>query len=226
MVLPIAPTYPLSPAQSGILFHTLHADTAGLYVLQSCYTFRGALDEAAFRRTWEWVVQRHAILRTAFLWEQVDRPVQVIMDRATLPITWLDWSDLDAAEQVRRLDAFLDQDRHAGFDLSTAPLARAAIVRMSPDRFCFVWSHQHLLLDGWSNIILLKEAIAQYAALTSGRELQLAQPRPYGDYLAWLERQDWRKTESYWRGRLRQVTEPTPLPLEPPSPHDAAPPLR
>src|SRR5215216_4548820 len=91
--------YPLSPTQQGILFHTLYASQAGVYIVQLSCAIQGDLDAAAFARAWQQVVERHAILRTAFSWERRETPLQVVLQRVRLPLHSLDWRDVVPAEQ-------------------------------------------------------------------------------------------------------------------------------
>src|SRR3569832_2642446 len=70
--------YQLSPMQLGMLFHTLEAPETGVYLEQSVFTIEGPLDTAVFERAWQAVIDRHSILRTAFLWQNLDSPVQVV----------------------------------------------------------------------------------------------------------------------------------------------------
>src|SRR6185295_18802350 len=98
--------YPLSPMQQGILFHTTEAaPDSGVYFLQSRYLLEGELDIDNFRRAWRQVVERHEILRTAFLWRE--RPIQVVFRSADPDICFEDWSPLSGQEQVRRMEEFM-----------------------------------------------------------------------------------------------------------------------
>src|SRR6185369_12925460 len=77
--------------------------------------------------------------------------------------------------------------------------------------FQFVYSHHHLLLDGWSDYLLLNEVFTFYEAFHTGRELQLEMPRPYRDYIAWLGQQDLSQAEGFWRQLLHGFNSPTVL---------------
>ena len=70
--------YELSPMQQGMLFHTLYAPESGVYFEQRNCLLAGPLDVAAFKRAWQTVVERHAVLRTAFYWDEADKPLQVV----------------------------------------------------------------------------------------------------------------------------------------------------
>ena len=203
--------YPLSPLQHGLLFHTLYAAEPGVYVTQLAFTLRGAMDVALFRRAWQQVAERHAIFRTAFGWKGLETPLQIVRRRVQLPWHGDDWRPLDPDEQDARLAAFLLEERRRGFDLSQAPLMRLALFQVAADAYQLVWSHHHLLLDGWSLTTILDEVFAGYEALASGAKHQLAQPRPYRDYIAWLQRQDLAQAETFWRRTLAGFTAATPL---------------
>src|SRR5271169_5601709 len=93
--------YPLSPMQQGMLFHTLLSPKTGVYFNQIIYTLTGRLQEAAMQRAWREVTDRHEPLRTLFVWEGQEKPLQVVRRRVTLPWEEHDWRGLSAAEQNR-----------------------------------------------------------------------------------------------------------------------------
>ncbi|HKR15160.1 MAG TPA: amino acid adenylation domain-containing protein [Pyrinomonadaceae bacterium] len=208
----IEAVYPLSPAQEGILFHSFDTHAAGVYVLQLSCLFR-KLDTSAIERAWEEVVSRHAVLRTAFAWENVQRPLQVVLRQITLPLTRLDWRDMTQAEQEERFESYVLEDRNRGFSLSQAPLMRLSLIQVNEDDFRFVWTYHHLLLDGWAIFIVLREVFQFYEAFAGGQELQLDRPRAYREYINWLERQDPTGAENFWRELLKDFREPTSLRL-------------
>src|SRR3712207_3689646 len=103
--------YPLSPLQQGMLFHTLYAPSSGTYFEQFAFTLRGDLDEAAWTAAWDRVVERHAVLRTAFAWEKREKPLQIVSRAARAPWDRQDWRGIGEAERRERLDAWLREDR-------------------------------------------------------------------------------------------------------------------
>jgi amino acid adenylation domain-containing protein/non-ribosomal peptide synthase protein (TIGR01720 family) len=203
--------YPLSPVQQGLLFHSLYEPEAGLYFEQKSCVLRGDLDAEAFRRACQRVVDRHPILRTAFVWEGLDEPLQVVRRQAEVPWTQADWRGLPADEQQARLRSFFADDRARPFEPSRAPLMRMALLRLGDDAYQFVWSHHHLLLDGWTMPLLFKEVFTFYDAFRRGADIQLPLPPPYRNYIAWLQRQDLAAAESFWRNTLKGLTGPTSL---------------
>ncbi len=203
--------YPLSPMQQGMLFHSLYAPESGVYFEQMSCILRGDLDVSAFEQAWQRMMERHLVLRTAFVGEGLKEPIQVVHRQVKLPLEQQDWQGLSSAEQSARLEAFLQAERCRGFVLSEPPLMRLALIRMSKDAYQFVWCHHHLLLDGWCVPMLLQEVLAFYEAFRISHDLSLEPPRPYRDYIVWLKKQDLSKAEAFWRQTLKGFTAPTPL---------------
>jgi len=214
--------YELSPMQQGMLFHTLYDAHAGAYFDQVSGTLRGNLDTTAFACAWQQVVARHPILRTAFYWEELDKPLQVVHRGVQLPWQLSDSRNLPLAEQEARLAAFLKADRRQGFDPSAAPLMRLALFQVADAVYQFVWSFHHMLLDGWSMPLVLSEVLACYSALIHNQQAQLGPIRPYRDYIAWLQRQDLAAAEVFWRQMLEGFGTSTPLGIDRPAARGAS----
>src|SRR5215475_15660651 len=209
--------YPLSPVQQGMLFHALYDPKASMYLEQKTCALHGDLDVSAFERAWQRVVERHSVLRTAFVWQGLDEPMQVVRQKVKLSWTREDWRGLSPEEQQAQSSAFLQTDRSRGMELSKAPLMRLGLFRLADDTYQFFWTHHHILLDGWSLPILFKEVFAFYEAFRQGADLRLENGRPYRDYIAWLQRQDLSRAEAFWRNELKGFTTPTPLWVSPDS---------
>jgi amino acid adenylation domain-containing protein len=208
--------YPLSPMQEGMLFETLAAPESGVYSVQIGWTLRGALDVPAFLRAWQTAVDRHSVLRTGFVWERLDRPMQVVRRHATLPVAQRDLRGQGPEDQRRAIERLAEEDRRAGFDLTSPPLMRLALDRIADDAYRFLWTRHHLLLDGWSTPLLVKEVFAAYEAYAAGREPDLPRPQPFADYIRWLGKQDGGELTRFWRARLASFRAPTPLGVDRP----------
>ena len=210
--------YGLSPMQLGILFHTLYDQQAGLYIEQCIFDFPGQdLSIAAFKQSWERVVARHASLRTSFHWEARDAPVQQVHASVDLPFDVQDWRSVDTSEQKRRLDAYLRSDRKRGFTLAEPPLTRVAVFRTGETHYQCVWTIHHLLVDMRSAVLILREVFALYDVGSSGAAVELPARRRYREHIDWLERQDRRGAEEFWRKNLKGFTSPTPFVVDRPA---------
>ncbi len=198
--------YPLSPLQEGLLFFSLDPETAGIYQQQLSCSLRGDLDPTDFASAWRQLVARHSILRTAFLWAEVDRPLQVVQRRVEMPVTMLDWSGFGEGEWGPRLELLRQQGRRSLLAIGVAPLMRLTLVRLPGGEFHFIWDYHHLVLDGWSGTLLIQELFALYGSLRQHTEAPVPASRPYRDYIAWLERQDRGEAEAFWRRELAGFT--------------------
>jgi amino acid adenylation domain-containing protein len=206
--------YPLSPTQQGMLFHTLYAPLSGVYIEQFQCTLQGELQSTLLQRAWQQIIDRHAILRTAFLWEGLDEPLQIVYRQVNVPWTDHDWRTVAPAEQQLRLESFLQSDRTLGFPLSAAPLMRLNLIRVAEHDYQLIWSFHHIVLDGWCLPLIMKEVFVFYEALRHRRAPQLAPSRPYRDYIAWLQQQDMGRAEVFWRQALHGFQAPTRLEVD------------
>jgi amino acid adenylation domain-containing protein len=203
--------YYLSPLQQGLLFHAVYERETDPYVSQTGFVLNGVLQMEAFEHAWQTAVDRHPILRTGFVWAGVEKPLQIVHRTVAIPIQRLDWRGLTENEHREALAAWLQSDRRTGFDLLRPPIMRVTLMQIADDAWYFVNSHHHILLDGWSFSLVLREALVHYEAFTRGASLRLPLPRPYREYIAWLKGQDLQAAENFWRESLAGLTAPTPL---------------
>src|SRR5215510_2446222 len=203
--------YPLTSTQEGMLFHSMYAGGSGVYFQQTKCTFEGRLDVPAFRRAWQHVVNRHQVLRTGFNWQLKRKPLQIVRRQVELPWEELDQCALSAVEQEEALQQRLRTYRKQGFDLTQPPLMRCLLIRSSPQCHDFIWSYHHIILDGWSVSLLLKEVFTFYEAFRRGANPMLEEPRPFQDHVAWLKQRDVSAAEKFWRDYLAGFEIATPL---------------
>jgi hypothetical protein len=210
----IESTYPLSPMQQGMLFHSLYAPESGANIEQTLCTLPEALNISAFEQAWQRVVERHPVLRTRFRWEGLAVPLQEVHQRVPLSLERHDWRGLSLEEREERLQLYLRADRRRGFQLTEAPLLRLALFECGESDCQFVWTYHHVLLDGRSFPVVVKELFAFYEAFCHGQELSLEPPRPYRDYIEWLLEQEPLRAasaEAFWRQALKGFAAPTSL---------------
>jgi natural product biosynthesis luciferase-like monooxygenase protein len=198
--------------QQGMLFHHL-SGRDGVDIEQIVGRLREPLDEAAFAWAWRQVTARHDALRTVLRWSDVEIPQQCVLENVDLAWESHDWSREPSAAQEERFEAYLEADREAGFDLSRAPLFRVAVFRLGESDYRFVWTLSHVLMDGRSFVVVLREVFACYEARLAGRELKLHAAPRCRDFIAWLEAQDLDAAKAFWTAALKGFRSPTPLPI-------------
>src|ERR1044072_1249368 len=113
--------YSMTPLQQGLLFHSLLAPQSGLYVDQFVFDLPGTLDVEALKSAWRQVIDRHAILRTSFHWENLSKPIQVVHKDVDVSVNVRDWRGESPASQQKSIENYLTEDRQTGFDLSVPP---------------------------------------------------------------------------------------------------------
>ena len=194
----LADVLPLSPLQEGLLFHALF-DEGGtdVYVTQLVLELDGPLDPAKVRAAAQALLDRHANLRTSFQHTASGAAIAVIPASAELP-----WQEIELAGAP---DAVLAADRTTPFALDTAPLVRATLIRHEAQRHTFALTHHHILVDGWSTPLMVRE----FAALYAGQPVPSVPP--YRDYLEWLAGRDHEAAREAWRTALTGLDEPTRL---------------
>ncbi len=207
--------YPLSPLQQGLLFHSLSEPDSGMYFNQTAVELKGDLNADALRAAWQQAVDEHPILRTFFVWEGVESPIQVVQKKAQMPFSVVDWTQRDEANQLSALDALRQEDLREGFDLSKAPLMRATLVQRSTDTWCLFWSFHHILMDGWSMFRVLAQVFGAYDAICQGGTYSSEPSRPYRDHIVWLNQQSLPAAKEFWTRNLKGFSAPTPLVSEP-----------
>jgi hypothetical protein len=200
----LADIWPLTPMQSGLLFHALAAgDGHDAYQVQLVMHLDGHVDPDGVRAAGQALLDRHENLRVAFGSGPGGDPVQVVLDGVRLPWHHLDLRDLPDSDREPRLRDLLAEDRRTGFDTAAAPLLRMTLITTS-ERGCeLVLTSHHLLFDGWSLPLIMRDLLE----LCGGRE----PPRPgaYRDFLAWLARRDRAASERAWAEELDGFAEPT-----------------
>ena len=147
--------------------------------MQFSCTLSGKVSPEALQQASQEVVNRHSVLRTFFVWQDLKEPVQIVRQYVPLPWLSLDWRTLAPALQQQQLSDFLAADFARGFDLQQAPLMRVALIQVADDAYHFVWSFHHLLLDGWSKSQVIKEVFTFYEELSHGRAVELGAVQPY-----------------------------------------------
>ncbi len=206
--------------QQGMLFHSVYDPRAGCYVQQMVCRLREEVDLVRLERAWQQTVARYDVLRTSFKWS-LDQPLQEVHPHITIGVTRFDLSSIAAEQQREQIDRYLESDRTRGFDLSEAPLMRVAVFHLGPADYCMIWTFHHALLDGRSHHQVIKEVLTTYDAARNGEDLKLPEPRPYQDYISWLNHQEWREAEKFWHERLHGFSSPTALSNGDPEPGDA-----
>ncbi len=212
---------PLSSAQERLWFLDRLEPGSVAYNLAGALRLRGALDAAALRRSLAETVRRHDTLRTVFV-EERGRPVQRVLPAVEPPLPGADLSRLEPAARETAARRAAEAVARTPFDLAAGPPFRARLLRLGRDEHLLVLAMHHVVADGWSTGVMLRELAALYGALAAGAPPPLAPLRARYAEFAVRERERLRGEPvdgevAYWRGRLAGLA-PLDLPTTRPRP--------
>jgi amino acid adenylation domain-containing protein len=204
--------YPLGATQRGIYFQSiLPAKSSGGYIEQIGFELQGDLDEQAFAKAWQQAVSATDVLRTGVVRRGVPQPMQVVLRSASLEPQVQDWRRRSAGEFDSALDALVVEDRRKGFDLAKPPLMRVTLTRLGDKRWHVLWTYHHIILDGWSEPLVLGDVFSAYNSMVGAPQDQAASRVRYRDFVAWSESQDMAKAQDFWRQQLAGFISPVRL---------------
>ncbi|MGW4379740.1 amino acid adenylation domain-containing protein [Kitasatospora sp. NPDC004531] len=196
---------PLSPLQEGLLFHDRMQGEGDdeLYTSLTSLDLAGPLDRAALVRAVDRAVNRHSALRAAFTLTAAGEPVQSVLAEVRVPWTEHDLRALDPQRQQAEAARIEQAEAARRFDLARPPLLRCALITLGPDRHRLLLTRHHIVMDGWSTPVLLREILTAH----TGGDLAPA-PR-YADHLAFLAARDSADDTTAWQRALDGLDAPT-----------------
>ncbi|MFD0366075.1 condensation domain-containing protein [Nocardia sp. GCM10030253] len=202
--------WPVSPLQSGLLFHALMtAATVDVYTMQAVVHLSGTVQGDRLRASAQAILDRYPNLRTAFVSDSEGQAMQVVVDRLEVPWREVDLTGLPEAERAEELRRQLAADRATRFDMSVAPLVRYTLFRTGAEQWHLAIATHHVLLDGWSMPLLLRDLLVLYAV--RGDLAALPEVTSYRSFLDWLAERDVTASLRTWAQALDGVGEPTEL---------------
>ncbi|WP_329582824.1 non-ribosomal peptide synthetase [Streptomyces sp. NBC_01361] len=206
----LADVLPLSPLQEGLLFQVTYgaeAEGTDVYTVQMVFELRGPLAEDDLKAAAGTLLRRHPNLRAGFWQQNVERPVQFVPHEVPLPWRTRDLTGLGDEERERAVAAYVADDRAERFDPGAPPLIRFGLLALAPEHHKLVLTTHHLLLDGWSMPLLVRELFTLYGQ--SGDDAGLPPVTPYRAYLGWLAGRDDDAARAAWRAAFAGLEGPS-----------------
>ncbi|WP_189457513.1 amino acid adenylation domain-containing protein, partial [Aquimarina muelleri] len=207
--LSFAPLYQLSPLQEGMLFHGVFTEHSNAYVEQLVIDFSKPIDTETMRISWEYVIQNHSILRSAFIYGKFSTPLQRVHKNVKLPFEELDYSVYQESEQEALLSSFLEEDKNKGFEFSKPPLMRITIIKSTSDIYKMVFTHHHIVMDGWSLSIMVGELMMAYETISKGEKLPEIKEDLFEEYIKYIAEKDPYEEKRFWKKYLDKLEFPT-----------------
>ncbi len=198
----------LTPMQEGMLFFYLKNPKSDLYFEQLSLRLSGEIDHQLFEKAWNFVVESNEMLRTVFRWEKLKNPTQVVLKEHPVTIRYI-----DVAAGTQSLEEIKAADKQEKFDLREVPF-RVTLCQYQPAKYEMIISNHHILYDGWSNGVILKEFFTSYETLKAGKQLSKTRKMKFKEYLQWLHEQDKGQQEKFWEKYFAGFDTPTALPVK------------
>ncbi|WP_260989999.1 condensation domain-containing protein, partial [Paenibacillus xylanexedens] len=165
--------YPLSPMQSGMLFHSMLENQPEAYFVQTSMSLFGTIDLSILEKSLKVLMERHEVFRTFFSHKKLSQPLQAVLKERAPILMYEDIADMQEDQKATYLEAFKKADRTKGFDLTKDVLFRVSVLKTGQKQYEMVWSTHHIVLDGWSSGILRSEFLEIYEGLRNDRPLRL-----------------------------------------------------
>ena len=188
----------LTPMQEGMLFHFLKEPESTQYIEQLSLEMAGEIDCQWFKKAWNFVVHVNPALRTVFRWEKMDNPVQIVLKTFDLQPEFHDLTFLESTDKQKYLNTITTRLRSGSFDLSVVAF-KICLCKMEADQFVMIITHHHILFDGWSTGIILKEFFSAYHDLYLQKELQEPTKTNFKEFLQCLKHQNKDMQKNYWQ---------------------------
>ncbi|MFL5356591.1 condensation domain-containing protein, partial [Archangium sp.] len=215
-------SFPLSFAQQRLWFLDQLEPGSAVYNIPTALRVEGALNAQVLERALEEVVRRHESLRTLFKSEE-GQAVQVVLPAPRLPLRVVDLRELPASEREAESQRLVDAEMIRPFDLARGPLLRTLLLQLGDREHVLLLTVHHIVSDGWSMDVLVREVVMLYMAFSAGQPSPLPPlPIQYVDYAAWqreqLQGEGLEKQLVYWRKQLGGAPRLLELPTDRPRP--------
>lgn len=194
----------LTPFQEGLLVHHLGStEPSPQYIEQLYLKIEGAsIDPELFKTVWQSITDTNEILRTIFRWEGLKKPVIAVLKKHDVQVEVIDLSNLSAPAQQEAVTQRRKDDIKRGFDLREVPF-RVCLILLNEKSSVLLVSNHHILYDGWSTGILLREFSEAYEAISDGNEIQFGDKAKYKEYILKWKKEQNEQEDGFWKSYLQ-----------------------
>ncbi len=193
---------PLTTMQKSMLFLHMMMPDSKYYLEQQVYTIHGVCEENVVIDAWKYVVMQNASLRTLFRWVGLENPIQIILGKYQVPLHFQNVTHLSYTDRESYLSAVCQKEWSDKLDIAEQPL-KVLILKVEENVFNMILTYHHIILDGWSNAILMQELCEALKIHVSGRMLKLRQKVEYKEYIKWVHQIDKEPAARFWMQYLK-----------------------
>ncbi|MGE5632410.1 MAG: condensation domain-containing protein [Caulobacteraceae bacterium] len=195
--------YELTPMQESMLCQYVLNPEDEQFFEQACYKIQGKFDIELFSRAWGVVFQTNEMLRTVFRWQGLQKPIQIVLKKHDVPIDMYDLSNKTNKQSFDIYSNLKKKIRKEKVDLIRCPL-NISLFKFSNNNYEMVISNHHIIMDGWSNVVMLKEFLEAYISLYNGRDANIVLKTKYKEFIKWRNNRPKTEDEIYWRSFFKK----------------------
>ncbi|MGE6377778.1 amino acid adenylation domain-containing protein [Peribacillus muralis] len=201
--------YSLTPLQEGILYELEMNNTAeNLYISQMRIRITGALEVHAFIQAWSQVVDRHEALRMKVISKNIENNVQVVFNTLDYQPEIIDMTELSKHDQLNEIQIVTSKSQ--GMDVNNSNLMKLQLVKIGDNQYILIWTHHHIILDGWSTSIIIDELFVIYSRIVGKDSKRLIEkPKQYGDFIRYMNKIDAEDLNRFWKDLAKDMEQPT-----------------
>jgi non-ribosomal peptide synthase protein (TIGR01720 family) len=204
--------YKLTPMQEGMLFHAIHDSESFAYFVQMNYRLNSEISLDIMQKSLNELFNRHEILRTVFIHQDVEIPIQIVLKNRECEFNYEDIRHLNFEDKKEYISNYKNKDKKRGFIPDQDILLRVSLIQTDNNEYELIWSNHHILMDGWCMSIINNDFFEIYNSLLNNRTLKLNSVTPFKEYVKWLDGIDKNTTLKYWKDYLSGYEEQASLP--------------
>lgn len=203
----------LTPTQAGMLYHYATMRDRRFYNQQLSLRITGPFSLAAWRQAWQATVDANEMLRTVFRWKKLEHPVQIVLKYADIRLEEYDFATTEDVEKNSLIEQVRERNRDSDMDIEVNPLF-ISICKLD-ERTCeMIVNWHHILYDGWSNGIILKEVMSAYESLLANEVSGIPKKTGFKQFVKWHQKQNKSEHRTYWERHLEHLSGAASLPFE------------
>ena len=196
----------LTHMQEGLLFHFLKRQEIDHYLYQVSLKLSGNIDIKLFQKAWDFVIDTNEMLRTVFYWQSVKQPIQIVLKKSHLTFHFFDFSGRESGDIECLLKEIKEKDTRDQCDLCQVPF-RIILCKIQKDKYELIITYHHIILDGWSTGIILKEFFNAYNCFIYNQEPEKVTKMKFKEYLKWIRSRDMNRQKEFWRDYLEDFND-------------------
>ncbi|QDY84671.1 amino acid adenylation domain-containing protein [Paenibacillus polymyxa] len=206
--------YELTPMQKGILYHSMKDSQQNFYYVQGYAQLEGNIDPHILEKGFNFVIQKHDVLRTAFVQEKLKQPIQIVLKHREAKLEVRDITHLNKADQESFIERYKEEDRAKPYQLAKDVLIRLHLIKTSYSKYILLWNFHHIVMDGWCWSLVFEEILTVYGNLIQHQPLPRQSATKYSEYIQWLKNQDTNAAARYWQAYLHGYEETAIIPRQ------------